>query len=598
MASAKKKRLLWQLYPSYLLITLVCLVAATWFASHSLRKSFLSQNAADLEARARLLEDQIIERLDPLDASGIDRLCKRIGARVSTRMTVILPSGKVVGDSREDPTKMDNHMDRPEVMKALKGETGVSTMRYSSTLEEEMMYVGVPLDRDGKRVGVVRMSVPFLALDEAVRDVEIRIALWGLLIAIFAAVLSLWVSRRISRPLEEMKRGAERFARGRLDHRLPVPGTEEMRGLAVAMNQMAGQLSERMSTVIRQRGELEAVLSSMVEGVIGVDLEEHVIVMNDAAAGIFGCRREEAQGRSIQEVVRNPELQAFVKTALSSGEPVEEDILVYSRDERVLSGCGMVLVDGKGMRAGALIVLNDVTRLRRLENIRKDFVANVSHEIKTPITAIRGFVETLRDSGERTPEETERFLGIIHKHVHRLEAIVEDLMSLSRIEQEAEREEILLSEGRLQTVLQTAVQICEGRAEEKKIAIELSCPPDMTALIDPPLLEQAVANLLDNAVKYSGEESAVHVEALGTDHEVIIRVRDQGRGIEKEHLPRIFERFYRVDKARSRKMGGTGLGLAIVKHIVEAHKGRVEVESILGRGSTFSIILPRPNTSQ
>ncbi|MBN1104451.1 MAG: PAS domain-containing protein, partial [Deltaproteobacteria bacterium] len=374
--------------------------------------------------------------------------------------------------------------------------------------------------------------------------------------------------------------------------------TEEMRGLAEAMNQMATQLSERMSTVIRQRGELEAVLSSMVEGVIGVDSEERVIAMNDAAAKIFGRSQEDAQGRSIQEVVRNPDLQAFVKTALSSDEPVEEDILIYSKDERVLSGCGTVLLDAKGKRAGALIVLNDVTRLRKLENIRKDFVANVSHEIKTPITAIKGFVETLRDSGEKTAEETERFLGIIHKHVNRLEAIVEDLMSLSRIEQEAEREEIPMSESRVQTVLQTAVQICEGRAEEKKIAIALSCPPDITAVIDPPLLEQAVVNLLDNAIKYSGEEGAVHVEALGTDQEIIIHVRDQGRGIEKAHLPRLFERFYRVDKARSRKMGGTGLGLAIVKHIVEAHKGRVEVESILGRGSTFSIILPRCNPSQ
>ncbi len=591
MTKSKRKRLLWQLYPSYLLITLVSLLAATWFASLSLRKSFLSESAADLEARARLAQEQILERLDPLDQQGIDFFCKKVFEIVSSRMTVILPSGKVVGDSNEDPSKMDNHRDRPEVMAALGGEVGVS-MRYSLTLGEEMMYVGVPLIRDGKRFGVVRMSVPFIAIDEAMRGIEIRIALGGLLIAIFATIVSLWVSRRISRPLEEMKRGAENFARGALDHRLAVPETEEMRGLAEAMNQMAVELNERISTVIRQRRELEAVLGSMVEGVIGVDTEERVISMNGAAARIFECRKEEAEGRSIQEVVRNPDLQDFVRTALSSEVPVEEDIVVYSKHERVLNGRGTVLRDAKGGRAGALIVLNDVTRLRELENIRKDFVANVSHEIKTPITAIKGFVETLRDSGEKTAEETDRFLGIIHKHVNRLEAIIEDLMSLSRIEQDSERKEINLVEDRVQKILQTAVQICEGRAEDKKIAIELSCQEDMQARIDPPLLEQAVVNLLDNAVKYSGVAGVVHVDAVKTDHEIAIHVRDQGRGIEKEHLPRLFERFYRVDKARSRKMGGTGLGLAIVKHIVEAHGGRVEVESVLGKGSTFSIILP------
>lgn len=584
--------MLWQLYPSYLLITLVSLLAATWFASLSLRQSFLSQHAADLEARARLVQEQILERLDPLDKHGIDLFCKKVGEKVSIRMTVILPSGKVVGDSHEDPSRMDNHVDRPEVIQALNGKVGVST-RYSRTLGEEMMYVGVPLTRDGTQTAVVRMSIPFVSIDEAMRGIEIRIALGGLLIAIFATIVSLWVSRRISRPLEEMKRGAENFARGELDHRLAVPDTEEMRGLAEAMNQMAAQLSERIATVIRQRRELEAVLSSMVEGVIGVDTDERVINMNEAAARIFECSKTEAQGRSIQEVVRNTDLQAFVKTALSSEKTVEKDILVYSKDERVLSGHGSVLRDAKGGRAGALIVLNDVTRLRKLENIRKDFVANVSHEIKTPITAIKGFVETLRDSGEKTEEETARFLAIIHKHVNRLEAIIEDLMSLSRIEREAEREELLLTKDRVKTVLQTAIQVCEGRAEEKKIAIGLSCPEDISARIDPPLLEQAVVNLLDNAIKYSEPEKEVHIEAVQTDKATVIHVRDQGRGIAREHLPRLFERFYRVDKARSRKMGGTGLGLAIVKHIIEAHGGRIEVESLLGKGSTFSIILPK-----
>ena len=588
----KKKRLLWQLYPSYLLITLISLLAATWFSSVSLKRFAFERNVADLETRASLIEAQVIRGLAPLQPDAVDRLCKRLGERTDTRITVILPSGKVVGDSFEAPENMDNHLDRPEVIKAFTDHVGVSK-RYSRTLDEDMMYVGIPLREDGRLLAVVRMSLPLTSLDEAMRSIEKKIAFGGLIIAALAAMICLLVSRRISRPLEEMEKGARLFAGGDLGHRLRTPKTEEMSGLAEALNQMAAQLDERISTVIRQRRELEAVLSSMIEGVIGVDMEERVISLNPAAARIFECDPAEVQGRNLQEVVRNPDLRNFLKEALSVEAPVEKDIRLYGDDERILNGHGTMLQDAGGGRVGALIVLNDVTRLRRLENVRKEFVSNVSHEIKTPITAIKGFVETLQDTGEKTPEESRRFLEIIRKHVERLEAIVEDLLSLSRIEQDAGRKDIVLTEEKLWSVLKTAVQICEKWAEEKKIKINLTCVEDIGAEIVPPLLEQAVVNLLDNAIKYSEPEKPIHVEAVRTDRETIIHVRDQGRGIAKEHLPRVFERFYRVDKARSRNMGGTGLGLAIVKHIIKVHGGRVEVESTLGKGSTFSIILPK-----
>jgi len=356
---------------------------------------------------------------------------------------------------------------------------------------------------------------------------------------------------------------------------------------------MAVELRGHIDTVMRQRNEIEAVLSSMVEGVIAVDMEEQVISMNDAAAKMFGLNSSEAQGRSIQEVVRNTALQQFVKNALSSQETVEKEIVLSSDGDRFLNGHGTSLCDVEGKQIGALIVLNDVTRLLRLEKIRREFVANVSHEIKTPITAIKGFVETLRDGAVENHEDAERFLEIIGKHVDRLEAIIEDLLSLSRIEQEAGREEVVLDEGRLKDVLETAIQVCEAGAMAKKIEIELSCAGKIVANLDPQLLEQAVVNLIDNAIKYSNDGGTVRVEASQRENETLISVRDQGCGIEKQHLPRLFERFYRVDKARSRQMGGTGLGLAIVKHIAQAHGGRVTVESIPGKGSIFTIHLPK-----
>jgi two-component system phosphate regulon sensor histidine kinase PhoR len=291
-------------------------------------------------------------------------------------------------------------------------------------------------------------------------------------------------------------------------------------------------------------------------------------------------------------VIRLSELQRFVVVALSSEEPVEKGLVLYGEAERIVRAHGTPLRDAEGKREGVLIVLNDVTHLAKLENIRKDFVANVSHEIKTPITAIKGFVETLQEGQSQDPEDVRRFLGIVHRHVDRLEAIVEDLLTLSRIEKEAETEEITLEEHSVRKVLVKAVQACENKAQVKKIHLELECSEDLKGRINPPLLEQAVVNLIDNAINYSEEGKSVTIRAQENAQEILIQVEDQGSGIERRHLERIFERFYRVDKSRSRKLGGTGLGLSIVKHILEAHGGRVSVESQPGRGSTFTLHLP------
>ncbi|MBN1105545.1 MAG: PAS domain-containing protein [Deltaproteobacteria bacterium] len=589
---AKRKRLLWHLFSSYLLITILSLVVAVWYASTSLKHSLLKQVEADLEAKVLLVKRQFLERLNPADETSIDRLCKSLGSYGSTRFTVILPSGRVAGDSDEDPGRMDNHLDRPEVRSAIAGQLGVST-RYSATIGKQMMYVALPALDQTALLGVIRSAIPVNPVFEALTTIQLRIAVGGLIIAGFAALLSLLVSHRIRRPIQEMKAGAQAFARGDFEHRLPVPALEEMATLADALNRMAGELRERIHTIAEQRNELRAVLSSMVEGVFGVDPDERIVNMNDAASRILGCDRSRVKGQSIQEAVRNPGLQKLIRTALSREEPVEEDILFYGEEEQILNAHGTPMRDAAGGRSGVLIVLHDMTRLRRLENIRRDFVANVSHEIKTPITAIKGFVETLLDGALKTPKDAERFLGIIQKHVDRLEAIVEDLLSLSRIEKEGESEEIALQEAGMREVLAGAIQACQPKAAAKGIDVQLVCPEDLSARINPALIEQAVVNLLDNAVTCSEAGSKVGVEALEQGDEICICVRDEGCGIEKAHLDRLFERFYRVDKARSRNLGGTGLGLAIVKHIMEAHGGRTTVESEPGRGSTFTLHLPK-----
>ncbi len=588
----RRKKLLWQLYLSYLVISLAALFAVSLYSSSSLDSFYHKKIEFDLKSSAETIREIIPKSFTKKDFPNIDSICKTHGKIMDKGLTVILPSGIVIGDTIKDPSTMDNHADRPEIKTAYAGKIGKS-FRHSYTLEEELMYVAVPIIKNGSVVGVVRAATPLTDIKTSFKSMNIRIIISGFIIAILLALVSLLISNRINSLLQEIRMGAERFAGGDFQYRVNVTSSGDLKALSEAMNRMAVQLEERIKTITRQKNELEAVLGSMHEAVMVVDMEEKILRYNQTAADLFGINPEISIGKSLQEVTRNPHLHVFSKTTLASTSFVEEEIEIHDPQEKCLQANGTTIKDAEGKSIGALLVFNDITRLKKLENIRRDFVSNVSHELKTPITSIKGFVETLKDGALNDPKARKRFLDIISSHSDRLGSIIEDLLSLSRIEQIKGKEKIELKESKLRSILNQAISLCHQNAKDKNIKLELNCSDKIIINVNAPFIEQAATNLIDNAIKYSETDSIVTINAVDSGDKIEIQVKDKGWGISEEHLSRIFERFYRVDKARSRKLGGTGLGLAIVKHIVQAHSGSVDVESTLGQGSTFTIRIPR-----
>ena len=442
-----KRRLLYQLYPSYLIIILASLVGVGWFASHSVEQFYLDRVTADLQDRAQIVRDILGPNWTPDDPDKLNLGEQLLTQASGVRIALVLPDGKVLSSTTaKRPIEAENQADRPEIIRALAGQPAAS-VRFVPGIDQRVSFFALPISSDGKVLGAVHASQPLGQIDQVIGTITTRIALVGMLIALMGTVISVWVSRRISSPIVEMRRGAERFARGDLDYKLLIPESEELAGLAEALNEMAVQLQERIRTIVRQSNEQKAVVGSMVEGVLAVDNQERIISLNKASCQLLGIDEIHSQGRSLQEVIRNADLRRFVTRVLNAREPIDDDVVLHGTHEGVLQARGAALHDASGRGIGAVVVLNDVTEFRRLEHIRRDFVANVSHELKTPITSIKGFVETLLDGAMHNPADTERFLTIVAKQADRLNAIIEDLLSLSKVEQGEDTGDIVLGPG-------------------------------------------------------------------------------------------------------------------------------------------------------
>jgi len=586
----KKKKLIHKIFPSYLIVIVISLIAISSLAVYKVRSLYLSQTKDHLLSIARILDTNIKTEFDLRNIKELDLICKTLGDKSFLRITLVELDGVVLGDTEENPVNMENHADRPEIIQALADGIGVST-RLSPTLNIQMMYIAIPHYQNNKIVGAIRVAVPMVELRETLKSIYIWIIGIGIIIIFISALISYFLAKIMTLPLDGMKEAAIKFAQGDYSHRIPVPDSMELASLANTLNSTAVQLQKRIEIISNQRNEQDAVLSSMVEGVIAFDTRERVININPAAAKILNLGYEKANNRLLEEVIRNPELRNYAREIFNEKKSREKEISIND-GQLILQTHGTVLYDASGDEMGFLLVMHDITAIRELDTVRKDFAANVSHEIRTPITAIKGFVETLLDGAVNDPETAREFLEITDRHINRLNDLIDDLLILSRIQELGEVESIKVVRKNLTEVVNSTLNDCKQEAEDKNIELVLEAGEQFEADINSELLERAISNLINNAIHYSPENEKVMVTLSGADNEILISVKDNGCGIEEKHLQRIFERFYRVDKNRSRQLGGTGLGLSIVKHIVKAHNGRIEVKSVIGKGSIFTIYLP------
>jgi two-component system phosphate regulon sensor histidine kinase PhoR len=565
----------------YLLIIALIVPPLIFFASRQIKRHYLTSIETNLKHQVELTEE-LLENLLPFrEIREIDEFTKRIGKRIGTRITVIGLDGQVLGDSEKDPKRMENHLTKPEVKQALREGIGKS-IRYSTTSKEEMLYIALPAKKNGEITGIVRTSFPLGQISALAWGVNSKIIYLALILTIFVLILSFFSARAFTRPIKEMVLVAEKISKGDFNARVSTKAKDEIRQLSLVLNQMAQELRRLFTDLAVEREELQKILSAMIEGVVILDSQKRIVLANESFKKMCGFSSESIIGKPYWQIIRNVNIDELVDRTFRSNKTETSEVRCQ---DKVYLGNATLLSRIKEKEV--LIVFHDITETKQLERVKADFVANVSHELRTPLTAIKGFVETLEEEAD---EGQLHFLGIIKKHTYRLINLVSDLLLLSKTENREEKLEV--EQVNLKEVIRDVLKIFEDKSKQKNLKFELIAPDPLPLIkADSFLMKQLFINLIDNAVKYT-KKGEMKLEIIPQNQKVKIRVSDTGIGIPAEHLSKIFERFYVVDKARSRQLGGTGLGLSIVKHIVLLHNGEISVDSHLGRGTTFTIILP------
>jgi two-component system, OmpR family, phosphate regulon sensor histidine kinase PhoR len=590
-----RPRLFWKLGLTYVALLLLVLLAVQLYSARVIRSQAIRSAHDELSALLNLTLANPPRVDDPAELRGWTDRAARSGARV----TIVDNTGRVLVDSEADAAKMENHADRPEIQQAFSQGAGQS-VRRSATLDRELVYRAQRYQQPGTAPIVIRLALPLSQIYLSVVELWQRLLIAALVVLAVGGVFSLVFARMFAARVERLRLFSQRIAEGEFRPLLRESPRDELSDLADSLNQTAAQLDREIRLLSGERNRSSAILRSMVEGVAVIDAEERLVFYNRAFSEILNVEAAGAEGRPLIEVVRNSELLSLIRRALRGEEGLQSDItmgitqtLSFSITAAPVKALD-VSASGpspSGKPSGAVVVLHDVTELRRLERVRQDFVANVSHEFKTPLTAIQGFAETLLAGALDDPENNRRFLEIIRNHAIRLARLTNDLLKLARVE--AGKLELEFSSVGLLELIEGCTETTLLKANRKDITLEFTVPPQLPPVRgDAALLRDVLQNLLDNAIQYTPAGGHISVSATAGPREAVVTVADTGIGIPLTDSERIFERFYRVDAARSREAGGTGLGLSIAKHIVEAHAGKLWVESTVGQGSKFSFSLP------
>lgn len=589
-----KIALRWKISLLFAVLSLLILLPLYAYLRQAVQRHEIQLLAAEMLTQARLVAAQLPQEKKPSAASW-QKWAQQIEESVQARVTVIGPEGDVWADSHENPAVMDNHANRPERLEALEKGYGF-TVRYSQTLQCDMLYVAVRASkRPEAEAIIVRLARPLVSIYASQAHLRHSLAL-----AFLVAVLGAWLggllaSQQLSRALKPLLRAAQRIREGDLEAHVEKLSAPELEELGEAFTAATASLRKLLKTTQRESRFYSAILQQMSDAVIIVDHEGLVQFINSACARLFNLQPQEVEGRSAEQVALSFELSSLLRQALAQGAVLHDEVRLLQPQPRYLATVVTPLFDEAGRIIGAVGLLHEVTELRRMDEVRREFVANASHELRTPAAGIKALAEALQMGALHDPEKGPRFVAQIVEAADRLTAILDDMLTLTRVE----RGQQLFKPEKV-NVRRLAEEIGEQlrlKAEEKQISLEIAVAAQDTVWADPEGLHTVLLNLVDNALKYTPANGRVIIEGRANSQGYELSVSDTGIGIPAEHLPRIFERFYRVDKARDRASGGTGLGLAIVKHIVEAHKGRVDVRSTPGQGSTFTVYFPFPQAS-
>ncbi|MCX5803527.1 MAG: ATP-binding protein [Proteobacteria bacterium] len=573
-----RKSIFLKIFSGYLLVIIILsgLILALSFTT--IRNYYIDTTEKHLKDLGIVLKVQITPLLYEKKFQELDTFIKKLGKEIHTRITIVAPDGVVLSDSEENPKSMDNHRTRTEIAQALEGNIG-RFLRVSETLKEQMLYIALPVEKDKKILGVLRLSLFLKDINTVISHTRNKILQISLLIITISLLIALIFSRSLSKPIKELSAAAKRIANEDFSARVLLKNNDELKELADNFNSMAVRMKTLFDELSRQKEELNSVISSLQEGFLVLDRDEKILLSNYSFKKII--QNNIVEEKFYWETFREPKFDELIKKIRGTKSNFTEEI---SLNNRVFL-CSATFL---GTKEEIAVVFHDITDIKNLEKIKTDFVSNISHELRTPLAAIKGFAETLDDKMHST--ENKHYLDIIRRNTDRLINIINDLLFLSELEEKSTKLERV--EVDLKIIVENITKIFEQRLKEKSLFLNLDVDSNLPPVkADPFKLEQMFINLIDNAVKYT-ENGGINISLKSKGDKVEITIEDTGIGIPEDHLPRIFERFYVVDKSRSKKLGGTGLGLSIVKHVVLLHNGNINVESSLGKWTKFVIMLP------